>query len=208
MTQAQLEALLGRTLTAREVANLDLYLDIAMENLEELLCMPLEEQNNSGDEPEFEERAYTTRIGYRTLFMDMFTEVESVTVDGNETTAYTPYFWNTPNKGFFNSLVFDEPFNREVTVVVNAAWGFLELPDDIQLLLAQLFAITSKKYSTGSVKSKRVRNFQVTFGDATDEQVFADTNALTIRKYSLCNVGYVLHGDVCKTHRSRYCECV
>ncbi len=208
MTQEELEALLGRTLTAREVDNLDLYLNIALENLEELLCLSLDEQNSSGDEPEFEERTFKTREGYSTLFTGMFTEIESVTVDGNETTDYTPYFFDNPNKDYFNSIVFDTAFNRKVTVVINAAWGFLELPDDLQLLLAQLFAITSKKYSTGSVKSKKVEDFSITYGDATDGQVFADQNALTIQKYSLCNVVYVLHGDVCKIHRSRYCGCV
>lgn len=202
MTQEQLEALLGRTLTAREVTNRNLYLNIAKQNLQDLLCIQLDCSDS------IDAKTFSARVGYSTVFLDTFTDVEEVKVNGEVVTNYHVAFFDNRNAGFYNAIVFDRAFRSEATIEINASWGFDKLPNDLSQLLAQLFAITSKKYSTGSVKSKRVRNFQVTFGDATDEQVFADANSLTIHKYSLCNVGYVLHGDVCKTHRSRYCECV
>lgn len=196
MDESQLEALLGRNLTDREVENLYLYLDIAQDSLENLLCMSLDVQSGSG-ELEHESRVFVAREGYSTLFTGIFTEIDSVTVDGIATTEYVKVFWDNRNSDYYNSIVFNEPLSKESEVVVTAAWGLQELPVDIQLLLAQLFANTSKKYISGGIKSKRVEDFNITFSDLTDEQEFLNRNASIIRKYSLCNVGYVKNGEVC-----------
>lgn len=199
MEQTKLEALLGRTLTAREVTNKTLYLNIAKQNLQDMLCLQLDCGNS------FEPRTFKAREGYSTVFLGTFTDVGEVKVDGEVVTDYHSAFFDNRNSKFYNSIVFDNRFRKEATIEITASWGFESLPNDLAQLWAQMFAITSKKYSTGSVKSKQVEDFRITYGDATDEQVFADQNALTISKYSLCNVGYVLHGSVCKLHHVRYC---
>jgi len=194
MEQAKLEALLGRTLTAREVTNRKLYLNIAKQNLQDLLCIQMACGNSMSA------KTFSAREGYSTVFLDTFTEVAEVKVDGEVVTNYHLAFFDNRNSSFYNAIVFDTAFRSEMLIEVTASWGFETLPNDLSQLWAQMFAITSKKYSTGSVKSKKVEDFSITYGEATDEQVFADQNALTIRKYSLCSVGYVLHGDVCNLH--------
>lgn len=199
MDQTKLEALLGRTLTAREITNLKLYLNIAKQNLQDLLCINLDCGNS------ITAKTFSAREGYSTVFLDTFTEVEEVKVDGEVVTNYHLAFFDNRNSSFYNAIVFGTAFRSEKTIEITASWGFETIPNDLSQLWAQMFAITSKKYSTGSVKSKRVEDFYITYGDLTDEQVFADQNALTISKYSLCNVGYVLHGDVCKLHGRFMC---
>lgn len=207
MDQEELEALLGRSLTSREVTNLDLYLEIAQESLEELLCISLDVDDSSG-EPEEETRTFDIREGYSTVFTGIFTELSGVKVDGNATTNYHTAFWDKRSNPYYNSIVLDEVGGTEAEIT--GLWGFTEVPSDLKLLWAQLFANVSKKYMAGNrnVKRKKVRNFDITFGDLTDDQAFLDENQRTISKYSLCNIGYVLHGEVCEVHRSRYCGCV
>lgn len=194
MDQAKLEALLGRTLNAREVTNLKLYLNIAKQNLQDLLCIQMDCGNS------FSAKTFSAREGYSTVFLDTFTQVEEVKVDGEVVTNYHLAFFDNRNAKFFNAIVFDTAFRSEATIEINASWGFEKLPNDLAQLWAQMFAITSKKYSTGSVKSKKVEDFSITYGDYTDDEEFVRNNALTIRKYSLCGVGYVLHGETCSLH--------
>lgn len=192
MNTETLVALLGRPLTTRETTNKSLYLDIAKSNLESYLCIDL------SCNPIEEERIYSARDGYSTLFLDILTEVIEVTVNDeivDDTTYHTAYFDNR-NGTVFNSIIFNTPFRCDEDVTVKAVWGFQKLPNDLQRLIAQLFAITSKAYSTGSVKRKKVEDFDITLGDTTPEQDFLNQNAAVIRKYSLCNLGDVKHGEV------------
>lgn len=195
MTQQELEALLGRSLTPREQTNLNLYLEIAQENLESLLCTSLELQD--GSDPEEQERTYEPREGYKTIFTDVFTDVSSVEVNG-QAVDYYPAFWDKRNAGFYNSIVLSKRTNKEVTIT--AIWGFPEWPSDLKQLIAQAFANVSEKYEVKDVKSKRVEDFQVTYGDLSDDEAFVKNNAVTINKYSQCKVGYIKHGKVCRSH--------
>lgn len=195
MNQSTLEALLGRSLTAREITNKPLYLEIAKENLKELICVDLDCGNT------VETRTFVSRDGYSTVFCDVFNQVDEVKVDGVVVTNYYSSFFDDRNAGFYNSLVFDERFN-ESTVEVKAVWGFNQIPKDLQRLWAQMFAIVSKKRATGSVKSKQVEDFRITFGDLSDEEQFEKDNRITITKYNMCGLNYgTHHGTVCETHR-------
>jgi hypothetical protein len=49
MTQQELEALLGRPLTPIEVTNLGLYLEIALESLEDALCIEIEDTSSASE---------------------------------------------------------------------------------------------------------------------------------------------------------------
>lgn len=200
MTQADIEALLGRSLTEREFNNFDLYLEIAEESLEELLCMSLNILPDDSGEPEEETLTYDVREGYSTVFTDIFTEVTEVKVDGTVTTDFYPAFWDKKSSSFYNSIVLSTRNAKEVEIT--GTWGFSELPKDLKLLMAQLFANVSKKYTAGAgnVKSKKVEDFSVTYGELTDDEVFLNANSRIIQKYSMCNIGYVLHGKTCSTH--------
>jgi hypothetical protein len=199
MTQQELEALLGRPLTPIEVTNKGLYLEIAQESLEELLCISLDADDDSGD-PEPEARTFEVREGYSTVFTDIFTDVSEVKVDGVVTTDYYPAFWDRRSADYYNSIALDVCSGKEVEIT--ALWGFAEIPSDLKLLLARLFANVSKKYAAGggNIKNKKVEDFSVSYGDLTDDQVFLDANARTIRKYNMCNIGYIRHGKTCVTH--------
>jgi hypothetical protein len=200
MNQSELQALLGRPLTSTEVANRELYLDIARGSLEELLCMPIDCRNV------VESRVFDIRDGYSTVFTDIFTEVDEVKVDGVATTEYHPAFWDKRSNAYYNSIVLDDCGGS--TVEITATWGFDEVPSDLKQLIAQLFANVSKKYQPGAdnVRRKAVEDFSVWYGELSDDEVFMNANRRTIQKYRMCDIGYVIHGDVCNTHKVRNCE--
>lgn len=160
--------------------------DEAKQFLESLLCLDF--SRDSG------ERTFTAREGMRTVFTGIFSNVRSVTV-GGQAVDYYPAFFSKRNGDYFNSIVLAKPVCGEV--VVDADWGFDELPADLKKLLANADAVTSQAYSVKEVKSKRTRTFQITYSDLSDDEVFLKKNAVTINKYSMCDVPYVLHGDTC-----------
>jgi hypothetical protein len=181
MSQKQLEALLGRSLTPKEKANCTPYLEIATQQLEELLCISLSQESG--------ERIFESRVGYSTLFPGIFTRIESVSINGEtvDPSEYHLSFFNDRNKGFYNSIVFKKKLvGQEVTV--NADWGFDKIPSDLGQLLAQLFVLASKPKKNTSVKSKRVEDFQITFGDNTDMEEFLDNNSVVLYKYGMCDI--------------------
>lgn len=189
MSISELEKLLGRSLTSKESAGCAKYLEIAKQMLEELTCVSLEQESG--------ERTFTARNGYKTLFTGIFTGVTTVTVDGEEipSTDYTLMFFDDRNKGFYNSIVFKETLEA-VDVVVDAQWGFNNVPADLSIVLAQLFALAANKKTIGSVKSKRVEDFWITYGDNTDMQELVAENSLIINKYAMCDIYETRHGEI------------
>lgn len=160
--------------------------DEAKQFLESLLCLDFSQDSG--------ERTFTAREGMRTVFTGIFSNVNSVTVNG-QAVDYYPAFFDKRSGSFFNSIVLTKPVCGEV--VVDADWGFDKLPADLKKLLANADAVTSQAYSVKEVKSKRTRTFQITYSDLSDDEVFLKKNAVTIAKYSMCDVPYVLHGDTC-----------
>lgn len=203
MTQVELEALLGRPLTSTEVTNLDLYLDIAKESLEELLCISLDVNPDGSGDPAEETLTFDIREGYSTVFTDIFTEVTEVKVDDVATTDFYPAFWDKRSNPYYNSIVMNERGGIELSIT--GCWGFSELPNDLQRLWAQAFAVASKKRGVSSVKSKKVEDFSIVYGELSDDEQFQKDNAATIRKYRMCDIGYVRHGSTCSTHGVRDC---
>jgi hypothetical protein len=109
--------LLGRSLTTTEDTNYTTYLKIATQRLEELLCMNL----TIGDG----ERTYDSRIGYKTLHVDPFTEILSMSIDGNDVDAddYVIQQNDNLNASWYNTIVFDTAQTGEL-VTIDADWGF------------------------------------------------------------------------------------
>ena len=155
--------------------------------LESLLCLDLSQDSG--------ERTFSPREGMRTVFTGIFSNVNSVTVNGKVVNNYYPAFFNKRNGQFFNSIVFDCPPNADV--VVDADWGFDKLPADLQRLLDNANKVISQAYQVKDVKSKKIEDFTVAYGDLSDDEVFMKQNAVTIAKYSMCHIPYVLHSGGC-----------
>lgn len=192
MNQAKLEALLGRPLSSIEATNRVLYLKIAQERLEDLTCLNLEEAT--------EDRTFSVREGYQTVFTDLFTDVNSVTINGNEVTDYTPMQWQKRNAAWYNSIVLENCTDQD-EIVINADWGLCS--PSLQLLQAQLFGLISKMNNgNGNVKSKKVEDFSITFNDNTVYDQFLMDNEGLLSKYSICNIQTTVSPDV--LHRELY----
>lgn len=190
LKQEQMVKLLGRSLTTTETANYDLYLKIATQRLEELLCVTL-----CGDDSE---RTFTTRTGYRTVYVDPFKDIESITIDGDEVDAddYVAKQNDRFNGRWYNIVEFDTK-RRGENIVVDADWGFGTCPADLQVFLAKLFAQGSVEQTSDSqVKSKKIEDFTVTYKDGATFDEFVLANSAIIEKYSQCNQGQVRHGSV------------
>lgn len=192
MNEETTSALLGRPLTPTEVTNFSLYLKVAKEQLDQLLCMTLCDP----DDP----KVYEAREGYSTVFTDIFTDIDEVTIDGDVVTNYRVAQWDKRTGSWYNSLVFDEPFTCSEEVTVSASWGFNTMPSDLKAVLAGLFDLITKKNSfNGTIQSKQVEDFRITFNtDADLDDVFTSKYGKTISKYSLCDVPNVQHGSVCQ----------
>lgn len=197
MTKEQIVALLGRPLTSVEDANFNLYLDIAEETLEELICTPISDIS--------ETRVFDVREGYSTAFIDIFWQITEVKIDGNVVSDYSERQWNKRNASWYNSLVFDNRFcAHKKEIEVTADWGFepssdsTSYPADLQLLIAGLFGqITKKNKFNPTVASKQNREYRISFNSNVDlDAEFYKTYGTTISKYSLCDIPNIQHGEV------------
>lgn len=188
MEIGQVEKLLGRSLTSIEATNFDLNIKIAIERLQKLLCFRLSDTDG--------ERIYPARYGYRTQYIDPCTSIESVKIDGVITTDYVLRFQDSYNSEFYNCIEFTKALAGDL-ITVDADWGFDTIPEDLQLLLARLFAQCSLEQTTdNAVKSKSIEDYSVTYKDAPTFDEFVSANSEIIAKYSQCNIGMVRHGNV------------
>jgi hypothetical protein len=188
ISKDKMAKLLNRSLTQAETDNFDLYLDIATERLEELLCMQI-----CGDDAP---RTFATRCGYRTLFVDPFQDITTVTVDDEDVTEYVKKQNDKYSASWYNSIEFETEMTGKL-VEIDATWGFPNIPADLQLLLAKLFAFGSVDQQFDSqVKSKKIEDFTVTFKDSATYDEFISSNQSIIDKYSLCNVGRIDSGRI------------
>lgn len=190
MDQTQLEALLGRSLTTNEVTNLELYLELANEALGVLICTPIAKDDGKT-------RKFLVREGYKTAFIDIFRTVTEVKVQGVVSTAFTKRQWDSLNGSWFNSIVFEKPFNStQREIEVTGDWGFSETPKDLQLVTAGLFDLISKKNKLDpSVSSKQTEDFRIAFNVSVDlDEEFNKKYASIISKYSICDIPNVQHG--------------
>lgn len=191
MNEANMAKWLGRPLTPTETANFKTYLNTAKAHLETLLCTSLSCEGG--------ERVYESRDGMRTVFTDYFTGDATVTINGKSSENFSTRFFDNRNSELKNSLVFEDTFDHDEEITIDAAWGFSPLPSDLGAILGQLFAVAAKPYkATGDVKSKRVEDFSITFGERSEVDMVIDSNIATISKYSLCSVGNIISGRTCR----------
>lgn len=192
LTKEQVSKLLNRPLTTAENTNFSLYLKIATERLEELLC-----SNLCITEPT---QTYLVREGYRTIFTDVFRGTPVLRINGEvvEASKYSVRQFDNLNGKWFNSIVFKQFLDRDVEeVTVEASWGFGTLPSDLGLLLARLFALnTGAQTADERVKSKKIEDYSVTYNENSLFDQFKHDNMDVIYKYSLCSQGEIQHGSV------------
>lgn len=192
MDTETMSALLGRPLSSMETTNFDLYLKIATQNLEQLLCGSLEFSED-------ETRTFNVRAGYRVVYTGIFSSITEVKLNDEVTTDYQPYRQH-PN--FLKAIVFDDPLESGDTVEITADWGFETLPEDLQVIVAKLFGSVVAK--SGKVRSKSIEDFSVTYADKTDGEQLLEDYGSTIRKYSVCDEIQVLSGDVDEYYDGRF----
>lgn len=194
MNQQELEAILQRSLTMNEVNNLDLYLEIATNQLNSLLCTDVRPFTGT--------RKFSTRYGYHSAYIDPATTVTSVKRGGTtvQPGTYDLRQWDRWNADWYNVLVFDNLLRGEA-IEVTGSFGWSTLPGDLQLLLGKLFDGVSKStHANGQVKSKKVEDFSISYRDNENGgaistlDTIANEFAETIARYSLCNVPNVQQG--------------
>lgn len=203
MDQAQLESRLGRPLTPVEVTNRELYLDIAKESLESMLCISLEEVS--------ETRYFEAREGMRTVFTGIFNNLEEVKVNGEllAEDKYSARQWDRRNADWYNSIVLKETHGHH-DIEITADWGFDCLPKDFELLISRYFTLISKQNNFDrEINSKSVEDFTISYNHSgitlpdTLAESFAKDNASLISKYSQCSTGQILNGKVYNDYRLR-----
>lgn len=187
MTQDQISALLGRPLSSTETSNFKLYLQLAQSRVSDILCFDICQKVDT--------RKFSARNGYRTLNVPIFTEIDTVKIDGTEKTNYEVRSGSDLYGDWYNSIVFDEPLYCG-TVEVKADWGFNSFPVDVQMMVADSFAMVSDPLEDSLVQSKKVEDFSITLKDKTKTEAFAQKYAATIAKYSSCVSGNVQSGNV------------
>jgi hypothetical protein len=189
MSQDKISALLGRPLSATETTNFSTYLSLAQGRVSDILCANIC--------PQYEEaKTFELRDGYRTLNLPIFTEIQSITIDGStlDPSNYSVRQGLSFNGEWFNAVVFNNAYIC-TQVVVTADWGFNQIPNDVQLMVAEQFGLMSDSLDADNVTRKQVEDFSVQFnGTKTDS--FNAKYAPTINKYSCCVKGNVQSGNI------------
>lgn len=189
MTEEEVSALLGRPLTAVEVSNFALYMELATQQLQDWLCYELTTGSST--------KKLDARKGYTTLFTPPFTAVTSISKDGSVVSAddYTVKQGDNYSGTWFNSIVFNNKLENE-TIEVTAVWGFADatLPVELRLLLANAFALQASNAQPKNVKRKKVEDFDITYTESTPLDDLLQTYGSIIYKYSICGQVNVQHG--------------
>lgn len=190
MNQSTIQKLLGRTLSANESTNFDLYLNLTKQRLETLLGIYI------GDGSE-KTRVYTGRMGYTILYVDPFTSLTTVTIDGDSQDVTTQQ-WDNLNGDWKNAIVFSKCLESK-SISVTASFGYGScMPLDLQLLFARAFDLVTREQLGDDmrIKSKQNEDFRVTYADnVTSWDAFKIDNKSTIRNYSQKGLGQIQSGD-------------
>lgn len=202
LTQSEVEAYLGRSLTSREATNFNNNYDTAQEILESLLCISLDTRAENAPAETY---IFDARDCYSTVFTEIFQTPTAVTVNGETTTDYAPKFWDNRNTTTYNSIVFDKPLRHKDTVAVTALWGYETLPNDLGwLLAATMDAISKQNKLNRTIAHKEVEDFSIQYNTSSitfNETIISNLQrdfASTIQKYGMCHIGEFRSGRVCR----------
>lgn len=193
-SQQQIADMLGRPLTAKEIAWFDAYIEIAVTQLGAILGYSLELSEA------VETKAFTGTKDYRSLIVSPFTDVTSVKVNGTE----TGYAIGATQKPFNVEIILSRYMTDNSKVEVTATWGYTEYPAGVLLLIANMFAVVANGQTTGGaakVKSEDSLSHKVTYETSSSQfETFAKDNANIIDLYrlpysSLVSAGRILWGN-------------
>lgn len=195
ISKEDMAKLLGRPLTSAETTNYDLYIEIAQEQLEQLLGLKLTGTDNS-------ERVYEARSGFHSLVIDPFSANNPTVTDGdgNAVTGFAVRLDDDYNAKWFNTIELVDRMKAGI-YKVKAKWGYgSELPKGLQLLMAGMFDVTANGNPVASeakIKSETTLSHSVTFDTSSEAyQRFVDSYAALIAKYSQDRTAMVLSGKV------------
>lgn len=188
ITTEQISSLLGRELTSNESANFEQNLEIVENKLKQVLCLNLSCGNYT--------RQFRTRDGFRTLYVDPFTSIKEVKVDGVVTDDYVTTFNGEFNSCFYDGIEFDEVMKDDKIVTVKANWGIQKYPYDLLNFIARLFAIVSDTDSqtiadNSNIKTKSIDGFSVTYKGESRLATFYQEQADVISKYGHCSLACI-----------------
>lgn len=192
MTQDKIAALLGRPLSSAEQSNFSTLLELAQSRVSDMFCVDICQK--------VETRRFPVRLGYKTLNVPIFTEIDSVTLDGVTVTDFEVRQNSKTYGDWYNSIVFTKPFFQKTVltqpvVEIKADWGFATIPADVQLLIAEVFGILTDPLESDLIKLKQVEDFRLTLNDKTKQQAFAERYAGIIAKYSGCVTSSIESGS-------------
>lgn len=174
--------LLGRSLTPIEQDNFDTYLAVAIQTLESLLCLDLTLDGESSF------REYSPRIGYRTLYVDPYTTLESIVYndEGVDFTTITQRQFKSRAGDWWNVIEFEDRMAVDDTITISAVWGMGEYPAALKMLIAKMFAVVSSKQASG-IKSKSNEGFRVEYTATPQYEQFMLDNAALITMFRVCD---------------------
>ncbi len=139
MSEDDLTTLLGRDLSSSESSGFEMYLEIAKARLESLLCMSLDEVEESAVPTP---RTFSPREGYKTLYVDPFISFTTVVVDDTTDEDVTKLQFEHLTGEWYNVIRFEDRMGSDEDIVVTAIWGLPELPATLKLLLARALQIS------------------------------------------------------------------
>lgn len=186
ISSTNMSKLLGRPLTPAETSNYNTYITGAIQMLDTLLCTNIASTKQT--------RVYRSKIDMSEVFIDPFTTITSVTINGTERTDYTVKQNDNYTADWYNILEFNSTLKGE-KVTVEAKWGFSGCPVDLEQLVAKLFVLSANPVKQNSdVKRKKIEDVEVEYfsNDSGIESLQRDY-AGVIAKYGNCQ-GYLLHG--------------
>jgi hypothetical protein len=186
MSPDKLSVLLGRPLSATETTNFNTYVSLAQSRVSDMLCSEIC--------PASDTKSFELSTGYRTLNLPIFTSIISITVDGDvlDEATYMVKQGDNLNGNWFNAVEFDS-IQACKTVVIDADWGFREMPLDVQQMVAEQFGIMSSALDSDQITRKQVEDFSVTF-QGTVSDAFAKKYAPAVAKYSACRNNTIVSG--------------
>ena len=193
-TQQQIADMLGRPLTAKEIAGFDAYVEIAVTQLGAILGYSLVLSEGA------DTKTFAGVKDYRSLIVPPFTDIEFVKVNGED----VDYIVGTTQKPFDVEIVLGEYMTDNSKIEVNAKWGYSEYPAGVLLLIANMFSVVANGQTAGGsakVKSEDSLSHKVVYDTSSSQiETFAKDNANIIDLYRLpyssqVSAGRILWGN-------------
>lgn len=191
MNQAEIEAILDRPLTQREIDNFDSYIASATDFLRSILNRRIEKASSASD------RVFVGLEGYESLPVDIFNGAAVITLNTRPIEAFVRRQGERYEGDWFDTIEFSDPMCGD-KYVINANWGFTEYPYSLQVLIANAFVVVSGQINanipTQKIKSETSLSHSVTYETATNHQErFIEDNVTLVNQWKRYDSGLIAH---------------